>query len=119
MVDDGGGGEDVSSGSFFSGVIKFSWGIGCILTASSNFVAVDSSLTTWLDFNWQPGDAGGVIDLRLNGRLKMSTSDWPRRFPSDVLLPVVSKAGYCSCTSLSFMLKLVEYSCRKIKHQLP
>ena len=64
-----------SSVSFFSGVATFSWTLGCTITSSSTLVAVDSSFTTWLDFNWLPGDAGGVIDLRLNGRLKMSTSD--------------------------------------------
>ena len=56
---------------------------------------IDSSLVSFDCFDWLPGDAGGVIDLRLkvNGRLKMSTSDCPFRLPSEAL-PVVINAGY-------------------------
>ena len=45
-------------------------------------------------FNWQLGEAGGVVGLRLNGRFKISTRDWPLRLPSDVF-PVLNTVVDC------------------------
>ena len=81
----------------------------------------DSSLASFDCFDWLPGDAGGVIDLRLrvNGRLKMSTSDCPFRLPSEAL-PAVINAGYDVINfmhhSIQFMLKI---NTKNKNNQLP